>query len=184
MEKNTVIKQDYLKKHHDRKETFNTFPLKLQRHERSCPGCLSFTTIRCTGAGATRRSNRRKKPGQETQSLSELKQVVLTNLRTWTGEKWKDGKRQSILKRAGETAISDKINWRKKKVQWDKYCIMIKRSIYPKAVTSKNIYTSNIRYLRKMKQILNRHVQITLPKKSRKHMYLKDTENILYEIPR
>ena len=34
-----------------------------------------------------------------------------------------------------------------------------------------------------MKQILNRHVQITLPKKSRKHMYLKDTENILYERP-
>ena len=60
---------------------------------------------------------------------------------------------------------------------------MIKRSIYQKAVTSKNIYTSNIRYLRKMKQILNRHVQITLPKKSRKHMYLKDTENILYERP-
>ena len=45
MEKNTVIKQDYLKKHHDRKETFNTFPLKLQWHERSCPGCLSFATI-------------------------------------------------------------------------------------------------------------------------------------------
>ena len=86
MEKDLVINQDYLKKHHDRKETFNTFPLKLQQHERSCPGCLSFTTIRCTGAGATR-SNRRKKPGQETQSSSELKQVVLTNLRTWTGEK-------------------------------------------------------------------------------------------------
>ena len=58
-----------------------------------------------------------------------------------------------------------------------------KWSIYQKAVTSKNIYASNIRYLRKMKQILNRHVQITLPKKSRKHMYLKDTENILYERP-
>ena len=27
-----------------------------------------------------------KKPRQETQSLSELKQVVLTNLRTWKGE--------------------------------------------------------------------------------------------------
>ena len=87
MEKNIVIKQDYLKEHHDRKEISNIFLLKLQWHERSCPGCLSFTTIRCTGAGATRRSNRRKKPGQETQSSSELKQVVLTNLRTWTGEK-------------------------------------------------------------------------------------------------
>ena len=43
MEKNIVIKQDYLKKHHDRKETFNTLLLKLQWHERSCPGCLSFT---------------------------------------------------------------------------------------------------------------------------------------------
>ena len=86
MEKDIVINQDYLKKHHDRKETFNTFPLKLQWHERSCPGCLSFTTIRCTGEEATR-SNRRKNPGQETQSLSELKQVVLTKLRTWTGEK-------------------------------------------------------------------------------------------------
>ena len=61
---------------------------------------------------------------------------------------------------------------------------MIKRSIYQNAVTSKYISTSNIRYLRKMKQILNRHVQITQPKKSRKHMYLKDTENILYEKPR
>ena len=80
---------------------------------------------------------------------------------------------------------------------------MIKRSIYQKAVRSKNIYTSNIRYLRKMKQTLRerkteivaqeeyeistpklkRHVQITQPKKSRKHMYLKDTENILYETP-
>ena len=60
---------------------------------------------------------------------------------------------------------------------------MIKRSIYQKAVTSKNIYTSNIRYLRKMKQILNRHVQITRPKKSRRHMYLKDAETILYERP-
>ena len=48
MEKDIVINQDYLKKHHDRKETFNTFPLKLQQHERSCPGCLSFTTIGCT----------------------------------------------------------------------------------------------------------------------------------------
>ena len=153
MEKNIVIKQDYLKEHHDRKEISNIFLLKLQRHERSCPGCLSFTTIRCTGEEATR-SNGRKNPGQETQSLSELKQVVLTKLRTWTGEKWKNGKRQSILKRAGETVISDKINWRKKKVQWDKYCIMIKLSIYQKAVTSKNIYTSNIRYLRKMKQTL------------------------------
>ena len=27
--KKIVIKQDYLKKHHDRKETFNTFLLKL-----------------------------------------------------------------------------------------------------------------------------------------------------------
>ena len=45
MEKNKVIKQDYLKKHHDGKETFNTFLLKLQWHERSCPGCLSFATI-------------------------------------------------------------------------------------------------------------------------------------------
>ena len=45
--KNIVIKQDYLKKHHDRKEAFNTFLLKLQWHERSCPGGLSFTTIRC-----------------------------------------------------------------------------------------------------------------------------------------
>ena len=86
MEKNIVIKQDYLKEHHDRKEISNVFLLKLQRHERSCPGCLSFTTIRCTGEEATR-SNRRKNPGQETQSLSELKQVVLTKLRTWTGEK-------------------------------------------------------------------------------------------------
>ena len=65
-----VIKQDYLKKHHDGKEAFNTFLLKLQGHERSCPGCLSFTTIRCAWAGATG-SNRRKIPGQETQSLSE-----------------------------------------------------------------------------------------------------------------
>ena len=81
-----VIKQDYLKKHHDRKETFNTFFLKLQWHERSSPGGLSFTTIRCAWAGATRTSNR-KNTGQETQSLSELKQVVLTNLRTWNGEK-------------------------------------------------------------------------------------------------
>ena len=81
-----VIKQDYLKKHHDGKEAFNTFLLKLQWHERSCPGCLSFTTIRCAWAGATRTSNR-KNTGQETQSLSELKQVVLTNLRTWNGEK-------------------------------------------------------------------------------------------------
>ena len=48
MEKNIVIKQDYLKKHHDRKETFNTFLLKLERHERSSPGGLSFTTTRCT----------------------------------------------------------------------------------------------------------------------------------------
>ena len=72
---------------------------------------------------------------------------------------------------------------KEKKVQWDKYCVMIKQSIYQTAVTTKNIYTSNIRYLRKMKQILNRHVQITRPKKSRKHMYLKDTENILYETP-
>ena len=31
---------------------------------------------------------------------------------------------------------------------------MIKWSIYQKAVTSKNIYTSNIRYLRQMKQTL------------------------------
>ena len=31
---------------------------------------------------------------------------------------------------------------------------MIKWSIYQKAVTSKYIYTSNIRYLRKMKQTL------------------------------
>ena len=45
MEKNIVIKQDYLKKHHDGKETFKIFLLKLQWHERSCPGCLSFTTI-------------------------------------------------------------------------------------------------------------------------------------------
>ena len=72
---------------------------------------------------------------------------------------------------------------------------MIKRSIYPKAVTSKNIYTSNIRYLRKMKQTLrerkteivaqeqyeistpklNRHVWITQPNKSIKHVHLKDT---------
>ena len=115
MEKNIVIKQDYLKKHHDRKETFNTLLLKLQWHERSCPGCLSFTNIWCTWAGATRRRNRRKNTGQETQSMSELKWVVLTNLRTWKGEKWKDGKRQPILKRAGETVISDKINWKKKK---------------------------------------------------------------------
>ena len=43
---------------------------------------------------------------------------------------------------------------KKKQVQWDKYCIMIKRSINQKAVTSKNIYTSNIRYLRQMKQTL------------------------------
>ena len=71
MEKNIVIKQDYLKKHHDETETFNTFLLKLQWHERSCPGCLSFTTTGCTGAGPTRKSNRRKNPGQETQSLSE-----------------------------------------------------------------------------------------------------------------
>jgi hypothetical protein len=70
MEKNIVIKQDYLKKHHDRKETFNTFFLKLQWHERSSPGGLSFTTIRCAWAGATRTSNR-KNTGQETQSLSE-----------------------------------------------------------------------------------------------------------------
>ena len=91
-------------------------------------------------------------------------------------DRWKvKGWKRSILKRAGETVISDKINWRKKKVQWDKYCIMIKQSIYQKVVTSKNIYTSNIRYLRKMKQTLNWHVQITLPNKSRKHMYLKDT---------
>ena len=146
--------------------------------------CLSAFFAFCTGAGATRRTTRRKKTkARDTEFVRELKQVVLTNPRTWKDEKWKDGKRQSILKRAGETAISDKINWRKKKVQWDKYCIMIKRSIYPKAVTSKNIYTSNIRYLRKMKQILNRHVQITLPKKSIKHMYLKDTETILYERP-
>ena len=48
MEKNIVIKQDYLKKHHDRKETFNTFLLKLERHERSSPGDLSFTSLRCT----------------------------------------------------------------------------------------------------------------------------------------
>ena len=41
MEKNIVIKQDYLKKHHERKETFNTFFLKLQWHERSSPGGLS-----------------------------------------------------------------------------------------------------------------------------------------------
>ena len=185
MEKDLVINQDYLKKHHDRKETFNTFLLKLQWHERSCPGCLSFTTIWCTGAGATRRTTRRKKTkARDTEFVRELKQVVLTNLRTWKGEQWKDGKRQSILKRAGETAISDKINWRKKQVQWEKYCMMIKRSIYQKAVTSKYIYTSNIRYLRKMKQTLNWHVQITLPKKSRKHMYLKDTENILCERPR
>ena len=60
---------------------------------------------------------------------------------------------------------------------------MIKLSIYQKAVTSKNIYTSNIRYLRKMKQTLNRHLQLTRPNKSIKHMYLKDTENILYERP-
>lgn len=33
-------------------------------------------------------------------------------------------------------------------------CIMIQWSIYRKAVTSKNIYASNIRYLRKMKQTL------------------------------
>ena len=116
-----------------------------------------------------------KTRARDTEFVRDLKQVVLTNLKTWKGEKWKDGKRQPILKRAGETAISDKINWRKKKVQWDKYCIMIKRSIYPKAVTSTNIYTSNIRYLRKMKQTLNWHVQITRPNKSRKHMYLKDT---------
>lgn len=45
--KNIVIKQDYLKKHQDGKETFNTFLLKLQWHERSCPGCLSFTRIGC-----------------------------------------------------------------------------------------------------------------------------------------
>ena len=41
---------------------------------------------------------------------------------------------------------------KEKKVQWDKYCVMIKQSIYQKAITTKNIYTSNIRYLRKMKQ--------------------------------
>ena len=52
---------------------------------------------------------------------------------------------------------------------------MIKWSIYQKAGTSKNIYTSNIKYLRKMKQTLNRHVQITRPNKSIKHMHLKDT---------
>ena len=131
MEKNTVIKQDYLKKHHDRKEIFNTFLLKLQWHERSWPGCLSFTTIRCIGAGAIRRTNRKKKPGRDTEFVRDLKQVVLTNLRTWKGEKWKDGKRQPILKRAGETAISDKMNWRKK-VQWHKYCIMINNSQFTK----------------------------------------------------
>ena len=80
---------------------------------------------------------------------------------------------------------------------------MIKWSIYQKAVTSKNIYASNIRYLRKMKQTLrerkteivaqeqydismsklNRHVQITRPNKSIKHGHLKDTQNILYETP-
>ena len=72
---------------------------------------------------------------------------------------------------------------------------MIKRSIYPKAVTSKNIYTSNIRYLRKMKQTLrerkteivaqeeyeistpklNGRAQITQPNKSIKHVHVKDT---------
>ena len=45
--KNVVIKQDYLKKHQDGKETFNTFLLKLHWHERSCPGCLSFNPIQC-----------------------------------------------------------------------------------------------------------------------------------------
>ena len=72
---------------------------------------------------------------------------------------------------------------------------MIKRSIYQNAVTSENIYTSNIRYLRKMKQTLRerkteivaqeeyeistpklkRHVQITQPNRSIKHVHLKDT---------
>ena len=42
MEKNKVIKQDYLKKHQDGKETFNTFLLKLQWHEITGQGaCLS-----------------------------------------------------------------------------------------------------------------------------------------------
>ena len=42
MEKDLVINQDYLKKHHDRKETFNTFLLKLQWHEITGQGaCLS-----------------------------------------------------------------------------------------------------------------------------------------------
>ena len=72
---------------------------------------------------------------------------------------------------------------------------MIKRSIYQKAVRSKNIYTSNIRYLRKMKQTLrerkteivaqeeyeistpklNGRAQITQPNKSIKHVHVKDT---------
>ena len=40
MEKKIVIKQDYLKKHHDRKETFNTFLLKLQWHRAVQGACL------------------------------------------------------------------------------------------------------------------------------------------------
>ena len=47
---------------------------------------------------------------------------------------------------------------------------MIKWSIYQKAVTSKNIYTSNIRYLRKMKQILNMQVQITAQQNYKTHV--------------
>ena len=53
---------------------------------------------------------------------------------------------------------------------------MIKWSIYQKAVTSKNIYTSNIRYLRKMKQKLNRHVQITRPKKKAENTCISKTQ--------
>ena len=103
------------------------------------------------------------------------------DMERWTVKGWK--KTVHPKESRGDCYIRQN-KLKEKKVQWDKYCMMIKWSIYQKAVTSKYIYTSNIRYLRKMKQTLNWHVQITRPNKSRKHMYLKDTENILYERPR
>ena len=98
---------------------------------------------------------------------------VCEDMERWKVKGWK--KTEHPKESRGDCYIRQNKLKKKKKLQLDNYCIMTKWSIYQKAVTNKNIYTSNIRYLRKMKQTLNRHVQTTWPNKSIKHMYLKDT---------